>query len=342
LEKTVDLRTNYLGLELDHPIVASASPLSEDLDNIKRMEDAGAAAVVMFSLFEEQLRQEAAAMEHFTSVGSDSFAEALSYFPSSGEFQVGAERYLDLLRKARKTVDIPIIASLNGMTDAGWIDYAKHLEEAGAHAIELNVFYIPANIDTSGREVEDRYVEILSHVKSAVSIPVALKLSPFFSAFANMAKRLDDAGADGLVLFNRFYQPDFDIEQLEVALSLELSSASEIRLPLTWIAILHGRIRASLAATRGVQSAEEIVKYTMAGADAVMTTSALLKNGIGFLRTLRDDLTDWMDSRGYASINQMKGSMSQQNVADPTAFERGNYIKILEHYKHAAVPGNLT
>jgi dihydroorotate dehydrogenase (fumarate) len=239
-------------------------------------------------------------------------------------------------------VDIPIIASLNGMTDAGWIDYAKHLEEAGAHAIELNVFYIPANIDTSGREVEDRYVEILSHVKSAVSIPVALKLSPFFSAFANMAKRLDDAGADGLVLFNRFYQPDFDIEQLEVALSLELSSASEIRLPLTWIAILHGRIRASLAATRGVQSAEEIVKYTMAGADAVMTTSALLKNGIGFLRTLRDDLTDWMDSRGYASINQMKGSMSQQNVADPTAFERGNYIKILEHYKHAAVPGNLT
>ena len=334
---TVDLRTKYLGLELEHPIIASASPLSENLDNIKRMEDAGASAVVMFSLFEEQLRQEAAAMEHFTSVGSDSFAEALSYFPQSGEFQVGAERYLNLLRDARASVDIPVIASLNGMTNAGWIDYAKHLEEAGADAIELNVFYIPANIETSGKEVEDRYVEILSHVKGAVSIPIALKLSPFFSAFGHMAKRLDDAGADGLVLFNRFYQPDFDVEQLEVSLSLELSSASEIRLPLTWIAILHGRIRASLAATRGVQSAEEVVKYTMAGADAVMTTSALLRNGIGFLKTLRSDLADWMQSRGYHSIEQIKGAMSQRNVADPTAFERGNYVKILEHYKLEAI-----
>lgn len=334
----MDLHTKYLGLDLEHPIVASASPLSENVDNIKRMEDAGAAAVVMFSLFEEQLRQEAAAMEHFTSVGSDSFAEALSYFPQSGEFQVGAERYLDLLRQARESVDIPVIASLNGMTNAGWIDYAKHFEEAGAAAIELNVFYIPANLDTSGKEVEDRHVEILSHVKSAVSIPIALKLSPFFSAFGHMAKRLDEAGADGLVLFNRFYQPDFDIEQLEVSLNLEFSNASEIRLPLTWIAILHGRIRASLAATRGVHSAEEIVKYTMAGADAVMTTSALLQNGIEYLEVLRTDLVDWMESRGYRSIEQIKGSMSQRNVADPTAFERGNYVKILEHYKVEAAP----
>jgi dihydroorotate dehydrogenase (fumarate) len=322
-----------LNLDLDHPIVASASPLSEDLDNIKRMEDSGAAAVVMFSLFEEQIRQEAAAMEHFTSYGSDSFAEALSYFPETGEYQVGAQQYLELLHRATESVDIPIIASLNGMTNAGWIDYAKHMEEAGAHAVELNVFYIPANLDTPGREVEDRYVEILKHVKGAVSIPIALKLSPFFSAFGYMAKRLDEAGADGLVLFNRFYQPDFDIEQLEVSLSLELSSPSEIRLPLTWIAILHGRIRASLAATRGVHTAEEIVKYVMAGADAVMTTSALLKNGIGFLEILRRDLQDWMEARGYASLEQMKGSMSQQNVADPTAFERGNYVRILEHYK---------
>jgi dihydroorotate dehydrogenase (fumarate) len=329
----VDLGTRYLNLDLDHPIVASASPLSEDLDNIKRMEDSGAAAVVMFSLFEEQIRQEAAAMEHFTSYGSDSFAEALSYFPETGEYQVGAQQYLELLHRATESVDIPIIASLNGMTNAGWIDYAKHMEEAGAHAVELNVFYIPANLDTPGREVEDRYVEILKHVKGAVSIPIALKLSPFFSAFGYMAKRLDEAGADGLVLFNRFYQPDFDIEQLEVSLSLELSSPSEIRLPLTWIAILHGRIRASLAATRGVHTAEEIVKYVMAGADAVMTTSALLKNGIGFLETLRRDLEDWMEARGYASLEQMKGSMSQQNVADPTAFERGNYVRILEHYK---------
>lgn len=329
----MDLRTRYLNLDLDHPIVASASPLSEDLDNIKRMEDSGAAAVVMFSLFEEQIRQEAAAMEHFTSYGSDSFAEALSYFPETGEYQVGAQQYLELLHRATESVDIPIIASLNGMTNAGWIDYAKHMEEAGAHAVELNVFYIPANLDTPGREVEDRYVEILKHVKGAVSIPIALKLSPFFSAFGYMAKRLDEAGADGLVLFNRFYQPDFDIEQLEVSLSLELSSPSEIRLPLTWIAILHGRIRASLAATRGVHTAEEIVKYVMAGADAVMTTSALLKNGIGFLETLRRDLEDWMEARGYASLEQMRGSMSQQNVADPTAFERGNYVRILEHYK---------
>jgi dihydroorotate dehydrogenase (fumarate) len=298
------------------------------------MEDAGAAAVVMFSLFEEQIRQEAAALEHYTSFGGDSFAEALSYFPETEEFDVGADKYLDLLRRARESVDIPVIASLNGTSDSGWIDYARNLEQAGASALELNVYYIPADLDTTGREVEDRYVEILKHVKGSVNIPVALKLSPFFSAFGHMARRLDEAGVDGLVLFNRFYQPDFDIERLEVALSLELSDPSEIRVPLTWIAILYGRIGASLAATRGVHSAAEIVKYVMAGADAVMTTSALLKNGIDCLTGLRDDLIEWMESRDYRSLEQMKGSMSQQNVADPTAFERGNYIKILEHYKH--------
>lgn len=329
----MNLSTRYLNLELEHPIVASASPMSESLDNIKRMEEAGAAAVVMFSLFEEQIRQEEAALEHFTSYGSDSFAEALSYFPDSDEYQVGAQQYLDLLRRAKESVDIPVIASLNGMTNAGWIDYAQHMESAGADALELNIFYIPADLATSGREVEDRYVEILKHVKSAVSIPVALKLSPFFSAFGHMAKRLDEAGADGLVLFNRFYQPDFDIEELEVSLNLELSNVSEIRLPLTWIAILHGRVHASLAATRGVQSAEEIVKYVMAGADTVMTTSALLANGIEHLTTLKHDLRDWMEARGYESLEQMKGSMSQKNVADPTAFERGNYVRMLEHYK---------
>jgi dihydroorotate dehydrogenase (fumarate) len=329
----VDLRTNYLGLELEHPIVASASPLSEDLGNIKRMEDAGAAAVVMFSLFEEQIRQEEAAMEHLTSFGSDSFAEALSYFPAADEYQVGAEQYLNLLRRASESVDIPVIASLNGMTNAGWIDYAQKMEEAGAHAIELNVYYIPSNPDVSGRDVEARYIEILKHVKSVVSIPIALKLSPFFSAFAHMAMQLDDAGVDGLVLFNRFYQPDFDIDQLEVALSLELSEPTEVRLPLTWIAILYGRVRASLAATRGVHSAQDVIKYVMAGADAVMTTSALLKQGIDFLGTLRGDLVSWMEDREYRSIEQMKGSMSEQNVPDPTAFQRGNYMKILEHFR---------
>lgn len=329
----MDLSTNYLGFELEHPIVASASPLSEELDGIKRMEDAGAAAVVMFSLFEEQIRQESAAMEHFTSYGADSFAEALSYFPASEDYQVGVQQYLNLVRRARESVDIPIIASLNGMTSAGWTEYARHMEEAGAHAIELNVYYIPADMETTGREVEDDYVKILEQVKGAVTIPVALKLSPFFSAFGHMAKRLDDAGADGLVLFNRFYQPDFDIEHLEVSLNLELSRPSEIRLPLTWIAILHGRVRASLAATRGVHSANEIVKYVMAGADVVMTTSALLRNGIDYLGKLRRDLEEWLEAREYRSLEQMKGSMSQRNVADPTAFERGNYIKILEHYK---------
>ena len=332
-ESNVDLHTNYLGIELDHPIVASASPLSEDLDNIKRMEDAGAAAVVMFSLFEEQIRQETAALEHLTSVGSDSFAEALSYFPDREDYHVGAEQYLNLLRRARESVDVPVIASLNGITDAGWIDYAREMEEAGAAAIELNVYYIPSGAEISGREVEARYVEILNHVKGAVSIPIAMKLSPFFSAFAHMAGQLDRAGADGLVMFNRFFQPDFDIEQLEVSPSLELSDPTEIRLPLTWIAILFGRVRASLAATSGVHSAHDVIKYVMAGADAVMTTSALLQYGLDFLGTLRRDLVSWMEERGYDSIGQMKGSMSQQNVSDPTAFQRGNYMKVLKHFR---------
>ncbi len=329
----MDLQTTYMGMALPNPLIASSSPLSEDVSNIKRLEDAGAAAVVMFSLFEEQIRHEEEAMTHLKTYGAESFAEALSYFPDVDDFHVGAEQYLDLIRRARDAVDIPIIASLNGATNEGWIDYAKLMEEAGASAIELNVFYIPANIDVTGREVEERYVEIVKHVKGAVTIPVALKLSPFFSAFGNMARRLDEAGADALVLFNRFYQPDFDIEHLEVALSLELSGPSEIRLPLAWIAMLYGRLNASLAATRGVHNAAEIIKYVMAGADAVMTTSALLKNGIDYVGRLLRDVEEWMEAREYASIEQMKGSMSEQNVADPTAFKRGNYIKMLEQYK---------
>lgn len=333
----MDLKTRYMGLELRNPLVASSSPLSEDVANIRQMEDAGAAAVVMFSLFEEQIRHEEEAMTHLTSYGAESFPEALSYFPAVEEFQVGAEQYLELIREARDAVDIPVIASLNGLSNEGWIDYAKLMEEAGASAIELNVFYIPANIETTGREVEQRYVDILRHVKGAVAIPVALKLSPFFSAFGNMARSLDEAGADALVLFNRFYQPDFNIDRLEVSLSLELSEPSEIRLPLAWIAMLHGRVRASLAATRGVHSATEIIKYVMAGADAVMTTSALLKNGIGYAERLLHDVEEWMEARGYASIEQMKGSMSEQNVADPTAFKRGNYVRMLEQYKSAYI-----
>ncbi|HHW75473.1 MAG TPA: dihydroorotate dehydrogenase-like protein [Xanthomonadaceae bacterium] len=329
----MDLRTTYMGMELKHPIVASASPLSGSVASIKRLEDAGAAAVVMFSLFEEQLKHETAALEYLMTAGTESFAESLNYFPEIDDYTVGPDSYLDLLRRASEAVDIPIIGSLNGITNTGWIDYAKLMEEAGAKGIELNIYYIPADLTTGGREVEQRYVEIVRAVKAAVTVPVAVKLSPFFSAIGSMAKALDDAGADALVLFNRFYQPDFDLDKLEVAPNLHLSTPDEIRLPLLWIAVLYGRLRASLGATRGVHTPVEVVKYLMAGADAVMTTSALLKNGIDYLTTLRDGLRTWMEMHRYVSVAQMKGSMSQHNVADPTAFERANYIKTLESYK---------
>jgi len=329
----MDLRTTYMGMELQHPIVASASPLSGNLASIKRLEDAGAAAVVMFSLFEEQLQHESAALEYLMTAGTESFAESLNYFPEMDDYTVGPDSYLELLRQASEAVDIPIIGSLNGITNTGWIEYAQLMQEAGARGVELNIYYIPADLTTSGREVEERYVEIVKAVKAAVTIPVAVKLSPFFSAIGSMAKALDEAGADALVLFNRFYQPDFDLDKLEVTPDLHLSTPDEIRLPLLWIAVLHGRLRASLGATRGVHTPVEIVKYLMAGADAVMTTSALLKNGVDYLTTLRDGLRTWMEMHRYVSVAQMKGSMSQRNVADPTAFERANYIKTLESYK---------
>ena len=328
----MDLRTTYMGLPLKHPVVASASPLSEKLDNIKRMEDAGAAAVVMFSLFEEQIKRENAAIEHLITAGTNSFAESLSYFPDFEDYETGPEEYLKLLHQATEAVDIPVIGSLNGITNEGWVDTARMMQEAGASGIELNIYYIPANLYNTGREVEQRYLDILKAVKGSVSIPVALKLSPFFSAMGNMARQFDEAGADALVLFNRFYQPDFDLDKLDVKVNLELSTASEIRLPLLWIAVLYGRINASLAATRGVHSPIEVIKYLMAGADAVMTTSALLRHGIDFLTTLVDGLRTWMEDRQYESVQQMKGSMSQINCLDPGAFERANYIKIIESY----------
>lgn len=329
----MDLRTTYMGMELKHPIVASAGPLSGSVANIKRLEDAGASAVVMFSLFEEQLKHESAALEHLMTAGTESFAESLSYFPEVDDYTVGPDNYLDLLRRASEAVDIPIMGSLNGITNAGWIEYAQLMQQAGAKGIELNIYYIPADLTTNGREVEERYIEIVKAVKAAVTVPVAVKLSPFFSAIGSMAKGLDEAGADALVLFNRFYQPDFDLEKLEVTPDLHLSTPEEIRLPLLWLAVLYGKLGASLAATRGVHTPIEVVKYLMAGADVVMTTSALLQNGIDYVTTLRDGLQAWMEMRNYVSVAQMKGSMSQQNVADPTAFERANYIKMLESYK---------
>ncbi|MCP5419302.1 MAG: dihydroorotate dehydrogenase-like protein [Gammaproteobacteria bacterium] len=329
----MDLSTSYMGLQLKHPIVASASPLSANLDGIKRLEDAGAAAVVMASLFEEQIRHENEAFAHLMESGTESFAESISYFPAVEDYHVGTEAYLDLLQKASAAVDIPIIASLNGVTNEGWVDYAKQMQEAGAKGIELNVYYIPADMTITGRDVEQRYLSIAKAVKKSVTVPVALKLSPFFSAFGAMAKEFDEAGVDGLVLFNRFYQPDFDLDKLEVVTNLDLSSASELRLPLLWLAILYGRVKASLGATTGVHSATEVIKYLMAGADVVMTTSSLLKNGASFLATLINETKAWMERHDYSSVAQMKGSMSQKNVADPAAFERANYIKILEGYK---------
>jgi dihydroorotate dehydrogenase (fumarate) len=329
----MDLTTTYMGLQLQHPVVASASPLSNSLDGIRRLEDGGAAAIVMFSLFEEQIRHENEAFSHLMESGTLSFAESLSYFPEVEDYGIGPESYLNLLRRAAEAVDIPVIASLNCVTSEGWIDYARQMEQAGARGLELNIYGIEADLDVSGAEVEARYFDILTAVKSAVSIPVALKLSPFFSAIGHMAKRLDQTGADALVLFNRFYQPDIDITGLEVAPTLELSSASEIRLPLLWIALLHGKLNASLGATRGVAGPEEVVKYLLAGADVVMTTSALLRRGPSYAAILVDGLKRWMEAREFSSVKQVRGTMSHGKVANPGAFERANYIKVLESYR---------
>jgi len=334
----MNLHTTYMGIPLKNPIVPSASPISENVDNIRRLADAGAAAVTMFSIFEEQLRMEAAAIDHYTSAGDNIYSESTSFFPHVDEYHVAPTRYLDIIHRASQAVDIPIIGSLNGMTNEGWIDYASQIEQAGARALELNIFMLPTDPKISGSHVEESYLSIVKAVKEAVTIPVAVKMNPFFSSISNMAKRFEEAGADGLVMFNRFIQPDFDLDELEVVPNLGLSSPGEIRLPLRWIAILYGRLGISLAASRGVHSAQEVVKYLLAGADIVCTTSALLKQGIPFLTRLLIDLTAWMEEHEYESVEQMKGAMSQKSVADPAAFERANYIKTIEHFKrhHAA------
>jgi len=331
----MDLATTYMGLQLKHPLVASASPLSGTLDGIRRLEDGGAAAVVMSSLFEESIRHENEAFSYLMESGTQSFAESLSYFPEVDDYHVGPESYLKLLSQAAAAVDVPVIASLNCVTGEGWIDYARQMQQAGAAGLELNIYSVEADLDATSAAVEQRYLDILTAVKATVSIPVALKLSPFFSAVGHMAKRLDAAGADALVLFNRFYQPDIDINGLEVAPSLELSSATEIRLPLLWIALLYGNVNASLAATRGVETSDEVVKYLLAGADVVMSTSALLRHGPAYLSVLLDGLREWMEARRFSSVQQMRGNMSHRNVANPGAFQRANYIKVLDSYQSA-------
>lgn len=330
---SMDLSTTYLGLSLKNPIVPSASPLSHSLDGIKRLEDSGAAAIVMYSLFEEQIEHESAELEHYLSYGTESFAEALTYFPESDDYNLGPEEYVELLHKAKQSLGIPVIGSLNGISTGGWVRFAAKIEEAGADAIELNVYYIPTDPKLTGSDVEERYLDVLRAVKQAVKIPVAMKLSPFFSSMAGMAHRLDAAGVDGLVLFNRFYQPDIDLELLEVTPNVILSTPQALRLPLRWIAILHGRIRANLAATSGIHTTRDVLKMLMAGADVTMMCSELLKNGPGRIKEVLAELDQWMVEHEYTSVKQMKGSMSQKSIADPAAFERANYMKALNSYR---------
>jgi len=327
------MHSTYMGMKLDSPIIVSACTLSEQVDNIVKMEDNGAGAVVMFSLFEEQIRKEEARFKGVMSETTYTFPEALDYFPDMDDFNVGVDEYLENIRKAKERVKIPVIGSLNGITTEGWIDYSKLMEQAGADAIEVNIFFIPGDIAMSSSEVEHRYLNIIETIKQTVKIPVAVKLNPYFSATGNMALRMKNAGADALVLFNRFYQPDFDINELVIKTDLHYSESNEIRLPLLWIALLYGKVKLSLAATTGVQSAVEVVKYLLAGADVVMTASSLYKNGIPYLKTMNKELQDWMYMMGFDSIASFRGSMSQQNVSDPVAFERANYIKILEGVK---------
>ncbi len=329
----MNLKTKYMGLELKNPLVASAGPLSDSLDNLKKLEDGGVSAIVMFSLFEEQLKAEANALHSQLEAGTESFAESTSYFPQASDYMVGPEQYLELLNKATQQVQLPIIGSLNGISSEGWIEYARKMQDAGAQGIELNIYYMPTDPKLSASAIEKEYVAVVAAVKAAVTVPVAVKLSPYFTSTANMARKLKRAGADALVLFNRFYQPDFDLDELAVAPTLELSTANEIRLPLRWIAILRSQLRLSLAATTGVQSAAEVAKYILAGADVVMSTSALLNRGPAHAAQLLADLEAWMKAKEYTSVKQMKGAMSLKSVADPTAFERGNYIKIIEKYK---------
>ncbi|MEI7812008.1 MAG: dihydroorotate dehydrogenase-like protein [Ignavibacteria bacterium] len=329
----MDLTTTYMGLKLKNPIVPSASPLSETVDGVKALEDAGASAVVVYSLFEEQIAHEAKALDFYLTQTENSFAEAISYFPKDNDFKLGPDEYLNHIRKIKASVDIPVIGSLNGVSVGGWMKFAKDIEEAGADALELNVYYIPTDIHLPGTQVEQIYVNNLKAVKENIKIPVAVKLSPYFSSMANIAKKLDDAGADALVMFNRFYQPDFDLDNLEVVPNLALSSPWELRLPVRWISILFGKIKAGMAATSGVHDYEDVIKVMMAGGDIAMVCSELLRHGNGRIRQMLEGMERWMTEKEYVSVEQMKGSMSQKNVAEPAAFERANYMKTLHSYK---------
>ena len=329
----IDLTTTYMGLTLKNPIVPSASPLAKRVDSIKQMEDAGASAITMYSLFEEQIDLEALAQHNFIEQTTFMSSEATAYFPKAADYNRGPDGYLELIRQAKEAVDVPVIGSLNGVTPGGWTRYARLIQDAGADALELNVYMIPTRLDLTSDGVENTYMEILRDVKASVKIPVAMKLSPFFSSLPNMARRLDKAGANALVLFNRFYQPDFDLEELAVTPHLVLSTPWEMRLPLRWIAILYGHVKASMALTTGIHTSDDVVKSVMAGADIANVASVLLERGPGYISDLLGGLSQWMEEHEYESVAQMKGALSQRNVTEPAAFERANYMKVLGSWK---------
>jgi dihydroorotate dehydrogenase (fumarate) len=328
----IDLGTSYLGLDLKSPLVPSASPLSRDLDSLRQLEDAGASAVVMYSLFEEEVRLESEMLYETLTQGAQSYAEALTYFPETGAYRSGGEQYIDHVRHAKEALDIPVIASLNGISTGGWLRYARQIEQTGVDGLELNMYYLPTDPDRSAAEVEDAYMEMLTEVRQAVSIPIAVKLSPFFSSIPNFVKRVGQAGADAVVLFNRFYQPDLDIESLEVVPDLVLSSRDELRLPLRWIAILYGRVPVELALTTGVHTAQDALKGVMAGAAVTMMASELLQRGVRRISEIEAEMRRWMEEHEYKSVAQMRGSLSQINSAEPATFERANYMRVLASY----------
>lgn len=328
----VDLKTTYLGMSLRNPLVASSSPLTQKVETVRQLEEAGVSAVVLYSLFEEQIIRESIRLHEDLERGSYSFSEALTYIPEIGRYSIGPDAYVNYLRKVKQAVNIPVIGSLNGATSGGWIDYAKKIEDAGADALELNIYYVATDPDDTSTDLEEMYITLVGDIARLVKIPVAVKLSPFITALPNFARRLAQAGAKGLVLFNRFYQPDLDLDALEVVPNLTLSTSEELRLPLRWIAILYGRVNVDLALTTGVHTATDVLKALMAGSSAVMTASALLKNGPAYASTLILDMVRWMEEHEYVSVEQMKGSMSQQAVAEPSEFERANYMKALSSY----------
>jgi dihydroorotate dehydrogenase (fumarate) len=330
----IDLSAQYLGLKLKNPLIASASPLSEHVETVKQMEQAGIGAVVMYSLFEEQIIHESLELDHYLNYGTESFAEALTYLPDTGRYSLGPDKYVDHVKRLKDAVSIPVIGSLNGVSSGGWVQYAKRIEDAGADALELNIYYLPFDPSITSAGLEENYIQLVKDVRREIKIPLAIKVSPFLTGVANVLKQFAEAGADGLVLFNRFYQPDIDLEKMEITPSLVLSTSTELRMPLRWVALLYGQIKTDFAITSGVHTSEDVIKSMMAGASAAMMASELLKNGIKRIPEILSDMQRWMETNEYESVAQMKGSMSAQAVRQPGSLRRSNYIKVLNSFRY--------